>query len=126
MILIGIEQKKTQYFVAYEHDNATERTKTTKSTFEVNAGATLPIKGSNSTSGNTKTVGVKTTRELTEELKYKTKEEILWQQDFARPVFFYLNTISQSDLGWRDGFPFWKVYSYLNVTIPREQHIYER
>lgn len=113
--------EKTQYIVVYEHDNATERTKTTKSTFEVNAGVTLPGKNN----GPSGTVGTKTTRELTDEIKYKTKEEILWQQDFTRPTFFYLNSIDQY-AGWRENFPFWKARDYLKFTIPRRELIIER
>ncbi|GAB2799185.1 hypothetical protein GCM10027175_42570 [Hymenobacter latericoloratus] len=77
--------EKTQYFVVYEYDNTAERTKTTKSTFEANIGVTLPGKSG----GPSGTVGTKTTRELTEEIKYKTKEELIWQQDFSRPTFFF-------------------------------------
>lgn len=113
--------EKTQYFVVYEHDNATERTKTAKSTFEVNQGVTLPGKNG----GPSGTVSTKTTRESTEEIKYKTKEEIMWQQDFARSTFFHLNSIDQF-AGWRGEFPFWKAQDYLKFTIPRRELIYER
>ncbi|MBB4603784.1 hypothetical protein HNQ93_004447 [Hymenobacter luteus] len=113
--------EKTQYFVVYEYDNATERTKTTKSTFEVATGVTLPGKNG----GPSGTVSSKTTRELTEEIKYKTKNEIMWQQDFSRSTFFYLNSIDQYG-GWRDGFPFWKARDYLCFTIPRRELIIER
>lgn len=117
--------EKTQYFVVYEHDNATERTKTAKSTFKVDAGATLPTTGS-TPGGPTRTVSVGTTRELTEELKYKTKEEILWQQDFGRSIFFTLNTLDQFNGRDRDNFPYWKAASDLKFSTPRREVIYER
>ncbi|MBT2556955.1 hypothetical protein J7E24_04105 [Hymenobacter sp. ISL-91] len=113
--------EKTQYFVVYEYDNASERTKTAKTTFEVNTGVTIPGKDG----GPSGTVNTKTTKESTEEIKYKTKEEIIWQQDFARSLFFYANTLDQYN-GWRGEFPFWKAQDYLKFTLPRRELIYDR